>query len=67
MNHRGTVEILIQRLLLRQFVQNDAAMAFRNWTGDEKATEFLRWAIHRSLETTANVMRQAKRYYSVNR
>ncbi len=56
MNHTGTLTIETNRLLLRRFTGDDAAAAYRNWTSDEKVTEFLRWLTHRSLETTQRVL-----------
>lgn len=58
MNHIGTVVIETKRLLLRRFTQADAAAAFRNWTSDEKVTEFLRWPTHKSAEVTERVLKE---------
>ena len=52
MDHKGTIRIETQRLLLRPFSMEDAASAFRNWMGDENVTEFLRWKPHRNVEET---------------
>lgn len=57
MNHKGTVQIETERLLLRRFTLDDTAAAFRNWTGDDKVTEFLRWPTHKTPETTAEVLK----------
>ena len=42
MNHKGTKTIETERLLLRKFREDDAEAAYRNWTSDDKVTEFLR-------------------------
>ena len=57
MNHLGTVEIESERLLLRRFVEDDIPAAFRNWTSDEKVTEFLRWPTHADVSVTENVIK----------
>ena len=56
MDHKGTIRIETQRLLLRPFSMEDAASAFRNWMGDEKVTEFLRWKPHRNIEETKDTL-----------
>ena len=43
MNHKGTVLIETERLVLRRFQQSDATAMFKNWESDPKVTEFLRW------------------------
>lgn len=58
MNHKGTVKIETDRLLLRQFKEGDALAAFNNWTSDEKVTEFLRWPTHKSIEITERIIKE---------
>ncbi len=58
MDHKGTVKIETNRLLLRQFTENDVLSAYNNWTSDEKVTEFLRWPTHKSIEVTERVLRE---------
>jgi len=57
MHHLGTVCIETERLLLRQFIEEDALAAFNNWTSDERVTEFLRWPTHNDLKTTEAVLK----------
>lgn len=40
MEHKGTVMIETDRLLLRRFEEADIEAAFRNWTSDEKLRNF---------------------------
>ena len=40
MNHKGTVPIETERLLLRPFIEADIQPAFANWTSDEAVTKF---------------------------
>ena len=42
MQHKGTINLETDRLILRKFIASDADAAFRNWTSDEQVTEFLR-------------------------
>lgn len=56
MNHQGTKTIETERLLLRKFEMTDAPAAFRNWTSDERVTEFLRWPTHTVLSVTERVI-----------
>jgi len=57
MEHKGTVLIETDRLILRQFTLEDTAAAFRNWTNDDKVTKFLRWPAHKDIDTTREVMK----------
>lgn len=57
MQHKGTVLIETDRLILRKFKLDDSEAAFHNWTSDEKVTEFLRWPTHESVETTKLIMK----------
>ncbi|MEG0825323.1 MAG: GNAT family N-acetyltransferase, partial [Oscillospiraceae bacterium] len=56
MNHKGTVTIETPRLLLRRFTLADSEESFRNWTGDDRVTEFLRWPTHESVEVTREIL-----------
>ena len=56
MNHLGTVTIETKRLILRRFVEADAAAAFYNWENDVKVTEFLRWPAKESIEAARSVL-----------
>ena len=64
MNHKGTVPIETERLLLRPFIEADIQPAFANWTNDEAVTKFLRWPTHPDVETTASVIREWIQSYS---
>ena len=64
MNHKGTVPIETERLLLRPFIEADIQPAFANWTSDEAVTKFLRWPTHPDVETTTSVIREWIQSYS---
>lgn len=57
MQHRGTILIETDRLILRRFTLDDSVAAFRNWTSDDKVTEFLRWPTHESMEITKKIIK----------
>ena len=56
MKHQGTVTLETTRLTLRKFNTDDIEPAFRNWTSDNKVTEFLRWPTHANIGITENVL-----------
>lgn len=57
MEHKGTKTIETDRLLLRKFCLSDAGAAYKNWTSDEKVTEFLRWPTHTEIAVTESVIK----------
>lgn len=56
MEHKGTVVIETERLLLRPFEIGDVEFDFNNWTNDDKVTEFLRWPTHKDKKVTKTVI-----------
>ncbi|MBQ8403337.1 MAG: GNAT family N-acetyltransferase [Clostridia bacterium] len=56
MEHKGTVKIETERLLLRRFCTDDVDASFRNWTSSEKVTEFLCWQPHDSRDETERIL-----------
>ena len=56
MEHKGTVLMETERLILRRFNENDIEPAYRNWTSDDRVTEFLRWQTHRDISVTECVL-----------
>ena len=57
MNHRGTVKLETERLMLRAFRMGDAEAAFHNWMSDEKVTEFLRWPTHKDISVSERIVK----------
>lgn len=43
MNHKGTVTLETERLILRRFVAEDANAMFNNLVNDVDVTKYLRW------------------------
>lgn len=56
MEHKGTILIETERLILRRFTLDDSNASFSNWTNDDKVTEFLRWPTHQDIKTTKKVI-----------
>ncbi len=56
MEHKGTLTIDGDRIVLRKFSQEDVEATLRNWAGDDKITEFLTWKSHKSIEDTQKVL-----------
>lgn len=52
MEHKGTVTLETERLILRKFRESDAEAAFKNWTSSDMVTKFLRWETHRDISVT---------------
>ncbi|MBR5721156.1 MAG: GNAT family N-acetyltransferase [Clostridia bacterium] len=53
MEHKGTVRLESERLILRRFEMTDVDAMFANWATDEKTTKYLRWNPHESKMVTA--------------
>ena len=47
---------MVYNKLLRRFTINDIESAFRNWTSDDKVTEYLRWPTHKDIFITESVI-----------
>lgn len=52
MEHKGTITLETERLILRRFSANDAEAAFKNWTSSDTVTKYLRWGTHRDISET---------------
>ena len=63
MEHKGTKEIVTERLILRRFEKNDAEAMFRNWESDSKVTEFLRWPTATDIREAEQVLNEWVRGY----
>jgi ribosomal-protein-alanine N-acetyltransferase len=58
MNHKGTKNIVTERLILRQFELSDIAPVFNNWTSDNQVTKYLRWSTHEDISVTERVLKE---------
>lgn len=58
MEHRGTVCIETERLILRPITMDDVEPAFLNWESDDRVTEFLRWPTARDISQVERVTQE---------
>ena len=56
MNHKGTILLETDRLILRRFVMEDAEAMYRNWASEDEVTKFLTWPTHSDVEATKFVL-----------
>lgn len=56
MTHKGTVVLETERLLLRQFKNEDAQKMFDNWASSTNVTKFLTWKPHKNTEETKTII-----------
>ncbi|MBQ8177978.1 MAG: GNAT family N-acetyltransferase [Clostridia bacterium] len=64
MEHKGTVELQTERLILRRITEQDVPFAFKNWCNDERVTKFLTWQPHGNIDVTQAVLREWIKEYS---
>lgn len=58
MNHCETYTIETKRLLLREFIVEDAEAMFQNWASDKEVTKFLTWPAYTSLDTAIHILNE---------
>ena len=46
MEHKGTIRIETDRLVLKRHVLDDAEIMFKNWVTEKDVTKFLSWQPH---------------------
>lgn len=56
LNHRGTITINTDRLILRKFSIDDVEDMFYNWANDEEVAKYLSWSPHGTIEVTKEVI-----------
>lgn len=64
MKHCGTQRLETDRLLLRRFVNEDAAAMYKNWASDNEVTKYLMWPTHSSQEISQGVIKNWVDSYS---
>jgi ribosomal-protein-alanine N-acetyltransferase len=57
MNHKGTVALETERLLLRRFEVADAQNAYQNWLSDPDVAMYMRWDAHSDIKQTEEFLR----------
>lgn len=66
MNHKGSIKLETERLILRKFKVEDAAEVFKNWTSDDEVAKFVRWSTHESVEDTKEWLSEEEKNYANN-
>jgi len=56
MNHKGTVTLETERLILRRFTIEDASSMFKNWASEDEVTEYLTWPTHTDISVSESVI-----------
>lgn len=64
MNHCGTQRLETGRLILRRYINADAAAMYKNWASDQEVTRFLTWSTHPNQEVSARVIEDWVNQYS---
>lgn len=56
LDHKGTVTLKTDRLILRRFEKSDAQDMYRNWASDGEVTKFLSWPVHGDVQVTEGIV-----------
>ena len=56
MNHKGTILLETNRLILRKFVIEDFEAMYNNWASEDEVTKFLTWPTHSDVKVTRSVL-----------
>ena len=57
LKHTGTKTIETQRIILRQFKEEDALDMFNNWASDDEVTRYLTWPTHSDIEVSKTILK----------
>lgn len=66
LNHKGTIKLETDRLVLRRFVEGDAEPMFSNWASREEVTKYVTWFPHKNVEETQQIVNLWVEEYSEN-
>ena len=64
MKHCGTQRLETNRLILRRYVNEDAAAMYKNWASDKEVAKFLMWPAHSNQEVSQSVIEDWVNQYS---
>jgi Acetyltransferases, including N-acetylases of ribosomal proteins len=56
MNHKGTIPLQTERLLLRRFVISDVENSYNNWFSDPDVAFYMRWNAHTDIKQTEEML-----------
>ena len=66
MEHKGTVRLETERLILRRHEICDAEIMFKNWVTDKEVTKYLIWQPHKDVEETRQILQEWVDSYEKN-
>lgn len=52
LDHKGSIDIVGDRVVLRKFKLSDAPMIYEAWTKDERVAKYTSWYAHQNIEDT---------------
>ena len=58
MEHKGSIVLETERLILRPFREEDAQEMFDNWASNPNVTKYVTWPPHTSVEATKSLLRE---------
>ena len=56
LNHKGTIILETEHLILRPTSISDAEQMYKNWASDPEVTKYLVWSPHSDIEVTKSVL-----------
>lgn len=66
MEHKGTVTLETDRLILRQFCLSDAEAMYDNWANDPEVTKYLTWPTHKDIKISQEYIKSLLSSYKSN-
>lgn len=63
-NHKGTVQLETEHLVLRRFVEEDVKPMYNNWASVPEVTKFVTWFPHKNIEETQVIVKHWVEEYS---
>lgn len=66
MNHKGTIILETERLVLRKFELTDAEDMFNNWASSDKVTKYMTWQSYKSVTDVCGYIEYIKSEYDNN-
>lgn len=56
MEHKGTIRLETERLILRRFTMEDVEPSYKNWTSDVDTTRYVTWNTHTDVGMTHGLL-----------
>ncbi len=66
MQHKGTVKLETERLILRKFELTDAEDMFNNWASSEQVTKYLTWQAYKTVDDVQEYIKYVISKYDDN-